>query len=67
MATIDVWAPTNALGETSVEGRHREHPEALGTDEQPRDDHALSTHLLVVERHEDHRAEERGAQTEGGQ
>ena len=42
-------------------------PSPCGPTSRPGDDHALAAHLLVVERHEDHRPEQRGAEAEGRQ
>ncbi len=42
-------------------------PMPCGPVEQAGVDHVVAADLLVVERHEDHRAEERGTESEGGQ
>ena len=54
-----------ALGQATGERHRDQHPEALRPDEQAGRDHALVAHLLVVERHEDHRPEQRRAEAEG--
>ena len=56
-----------ALGQPAGDRHHDQHAEPLRPVEQAGDDHALAAHLLVVERHEDHRPEQRRAEAEGRQ
>ncbi len=57
-------AAAEAIGQAPGDRHRDQHAETLRTDQQARCDQALVTDFLVVERHQDHRAEQRRAERE---